>query len=302
MAVPLIAYEPVVILKKNSVEISRDKIYLGDIADTSGMDEGMAEDLATLYIKRAARPGFSVKVTRENVVNQVLKEFRAVKVTGSDFVQVITAKTEVTAEELAETARKYILENMPWKSEDVEITPGKSRGNTSVISGTVLLKVKEDNKLDFKGNQIVPVEITVDGKFYKLEPVMMFVRAKADCLVAAEDIKAREPLGNRVAVEKKDVTYYPGGVMTDISNAAGKISKRAIMKGTLLTQEMFESAPLFRRGSTVNVVVKIRGVSVETTAAAMADGREGARVKVKLENGKLLEGAVSAQGKVIIEK
>lgn len=295
-------YEPAVILKKNRVEISKDKIYLGDVADISGVDSGAAEDLATIYIKRAALPGYAVKVTSLNVENQVRKEFRNIKITGPESVEVYTAKAEVTRQELVETAKKYVLEKMPWKADDVEIDPAGNRGNTDVIAGNVLLKVKEDNNIDFKGNILVPVEIYVDARFYKMEPVMLLVKAKADCLVASEDIRAREPLGGRVLTVKKDITYFPGNVMTDISKAANKIAKRSIMKGAVLSGDMFESAPLFRRGSTVYVAVQIRSVSVETTGTALSEGREGGAVKVKMPSGKILEGTVSAEGKIIIIK
>lgn len=296
------AYEPAVILKKNTVEISKDRIYLGDVADFSGVDASAAEDLSTTYIKRAALPGYSVKVTRINVENQVRKEFRAIKIAGPESVEVYTAKAVVSRERLLETARDYILLNMPWQKEDVEIIPAKNRGDIEVIKGTVLLKVREDNKLDFKGSLIVPVEVIVDGKFYKIEPVSLLVKVKANCLVAAENIRVREPLEGKAAVEKRDVTYFPGDLMTDLSKTAGKSAKRAIMKGTILAPGMFESAPFFRRGGLVSVVVKIRNITVETAGTALGDGREGSRVKVKLETGKLVEGVVSGDGKVIIEK
>jgi flagella basal body P-ring formation protein FlgA len=296
------AYEPAVILKKNTVEISKDRIYLGDVADISGVDANAAEDLSTIYIKRAALPGYSIKVTRANVENQVKKEFRAIKVTGPEYVEVFTEKAEVPGADMVETAEKYVLDNMPWKKEDVEITPPGKKRNAGIIGGTVLLKVKQDNKISFRGNIMVPVEIYVDGRFNKLETVMLLVKVKAACLIASDDIKAREPLAGRVITDKKDITFIPGNVMTDISMAANKIAKRSIIKGTVLCADMFESAPLFRRGSTVNVAVKIRNISVETTGTALGDGREGGPAKVKLESGKTLEGTVSTEGKVIIEK
>jgi len=299
---PAPAYDPAVILKKNSVEISRDKIYLGDVADISGVDANQAEDLATIYIKRAALPGYSVKVTRENIENQVRKDFRAIKVTGPDYVEVYTAKAEVPGADLVETAKKYVLENMPWKKEDVVITPPGKKAAVRIIAGNVLLKVSSENKINFRGNVLVPVEIDVDTRFYKLETVMLNVRVRADCLVSSEDIKAREPLAGRFVTDKKDITYMPGDIITDVGMAANKLSKRAIMKGTVLSADMFESAPLFRRGSTVNVVVKIRNISVETTGTAFDDGREGGPAKVRIQNGKILEGTVSADGKVIIAK
>jgi flagella basal body P-ring formation protein FlgA len=296
------AYEPLVILKKDSVTVTKDKIYLGDVADFSGVESDDADDLSTIYIKRAALPGYSVTVTKENVENQVKREFRYMKFSGPEKVTVYTGKTDISGGSLVETAEKYITDNMPWNRDDVVITAKTGRDSTSVIKGNVLLKVKEDNKIDFKGNVLVPVEIIVDGRFYKLEPVSLLVKVNAECLVASEDIRARQPLDGRARVEKKDVTYFPGNVLTDISKISGMLAKRSIMKGSVLSADMFESAPLFRRGGMVSVVARIRGVSVETTGTAFSEGREGETVKVKLINGKMLEGKVSPDGKVIIER
>lgn len=65
---------------------------------------------------------------------------------------------------------------------------------------------------------------------------------------------------------------------------------------------MFETQPLFKRGANVGLIVQVNNVIVETEGIALADGREGDSVKVKLNNGKVLEGKVNYQGKVIIEK
>ena len=296
------AYDPAVILKKNRVQISRDKIYLGDIADFSGIASSDADDLASLYIKRAALPGYSVTVTRETVENQVKKEFKYINVTGPDSVMVYTEKGAVDWDSLIATAKKYVLENMPWKKEDVTVESRGSRGNVDVISGEVLLSVKEEGKTEFKGNVVVPVEITVDGKFYKIVSVPLFVRVNTGCLVASDDIRIREPLAGRYRIEKKDITFLPRGILTDDAQAANSNAKLPITKGTILLDSMFEKEPLFRRGAPVNVAVRIKGISVETSGTSLDEGREGGTVRVKLTNGKLVQGQVSGDGKVIIQK
>jgi flagella basal body P-ring formation protein FlgA len=296
------AYDPAVILKKNRVQVSRDKICLGDIADFSGINSADADGLASLYIKRAALPGYSVTVTRETVENQVRKEFRYIKVTGPESVTVYTEKGTVAGDALIDIAKKYILENMPWKKEDVAIETKGGRGSIDIMNGEVLLRVKEEGKTEFRGNVVVPVEITVDGKFYKIEPVPLFVRVNTGCLVSSDDIRIREPLSGRYRIEKKDITFLPRGILTDEAQAANKAAKRPIAKGTILLDSMFEKEPLFRRGAPVNVAVRIKGISVETTGTALDEGREGDTARVKLLNGKMVQGRVSGDGKVIIQK
>ena len=296
------AYEPTVILKKNAVSVSKDKIYLSDVADFDGMSRDQADTLSTIYIKRAALPGYSVRVTRENVENQVKKEFRYIKITGPETVTVYTEKAIVKRSDLEKAAESYVLANMPWKQGQAEIKPAAGRGDIEVMSGSVSLKVREGNKLSFKGNVVVPVEIIIDGRFYRIEPVSLLVKVNSDCLVSERVIKAGETLDGKVRIETKDITYMPGRIVPGIEAAAGKTAKRAIMPGTIITAEMLESPPFFRRNSPVVVAVKMRGITVETTGTAMAEGREDSIVKVKLENGKIIEGRVSADGKVIIER
>jgi flagella basal body P-ring formation protein FlgA len=296
------ANEPEVILKSSRVSVSKDKIYLGDIADFQGLSDDAANRLSTLYIRSAALPGFSVKVTKENVTNQVKKEFRYIRISGPASVEVYTEKSAVSRDSIVDTAKKYVLDNMPWKKEDVEIEARGSHKDIDVVGGEVLLNVRDEKEQEWKGNMVVPVEITVGGKFYKTEPVSLLVKVVTDCLIASEDIRPREPLDNRVVMERRDLTYMPGRILTSPQQAAYKISKRGIAKGTILLADMFESAPVFRRGSIVSVVVKIHGISVETTGTSFDEGRDGGLAKVKLITGKTVEGKVSPDGKVIIEK
>jgi flagella basal body P-ring formation protein FlgA len=296
------AYDPEVIIKKERVTVAKDKIYLGDIADFSGLSSEDADDLASIYIKRAALPGYGLKVTKANVFNQVKKEFRYIKVSGPETVEVFTEKSAVKRQDLIAAAEKFVYDNMPWKKEDVIIEVKGKQADVDVMGGEVLLKVREDSRTDFLGNVIVPVEITADGRFCKLEPVSLLVKVTTECLIASEDIHAREPLAGRVKSERKEITFMPGGILTNPAQASNKIAKRNIMAGTILVDGMFESAPLFRRGSQVSVVVKVRNISVETTGTSFEEGREGGTVKVKLISGKVIEGKVAPDGKVIIEK
>jgi flagella basal body P-ring formation protein FlgA len=65
---------------------------------------------------------------------------------------------------------------------------------------------------------------------------------------------------------------------------------------------MFQSPPLFKRNSNVDVVVKINSVIVQSEGTALSDGRQGDTVTVRLKSGKSVTGSVDGSGKVIIEK
>ncbi|MCX7698944.1 MAG: flagellar basal body P-ring formation chaperone FlgA [Candidatus Goldbacteria bacterium] len=289
-----------VILKKETVYISKDKIYLGDIADFYNVNDDLFTELSTVYIKRAALPGYSVVVTKENVKNQLNKKYKNIEVLGPSSVKVVTEKVSVEINDIKKTVENYILENMPWKREDVEIIIKDINENINTIEGNVLLKVRGEKIKGFKGNEIIPVEITVDGKFYRVIPVSALIKVTTNCLVARQNIKINETIYDKVLSQRRDITYLPDDVVTDIEMVKNKVAKQAIANGSIILKKMLDTLPAFKRGDTVTVMVKRGGVTVETTGISMEDGKEGGFVKVKLVTGKIIEGKVNYDGKVII--
>lgn len=303
MAFGLVAEGPEVVLKSTDIYIASDKIYLGDIADFSNIAPKDLEKLQTLYVKRAAVPGFKVVVEKEAIQNIIAKAIPYITVSGLDYVSVFTSKGSVSRDEVENKAKEYVLKNMPWQLEAAEVTVKHVEGSVAVIEGTVLLKVKEEGKFNYKGNLIVPVEIYVDGKFYKIEPVAILIKVNAPCAVAQNNISRHSGLlMDNINMETKDITFLPETIITDIAFFNNKVPLRNIMKGTIVTSDMFESLPLFRKGSLVDVIVKIGVVQVKAEGSALSDGREGDLVKVKLVSGKTVEGKTDAAGRVIIVK
>ncbi|PKL92553.1 MAG: flagella basal body P-ring formation protein FlgA [Candidatus Goldiibacteriota bacterium HGW-Goldbacteria-1] len=290
-------------LKSGSVEISAEKIYVKDVAVVMADNSAAKEKIEGLYLKMSAIPGHRVSVTRERLENVIRRYYPDADFFGAEKVYVITKSTKIDYDSVTEAAVKYVMENMPWKKEDAEIITKNARRDINLIKGEVLLKVKEDNSVSFKGNVIVPVEVYVNGKFEKIEPVSFIVKVTTDCLMAATDMPRGSILSqDMVKVIKKDITDISGDVLTDLSQVQGFYTKRGIPAGTILLNNMFDRLPLFKRGEPVSVIVKIGSLSVETTGIPNKDGKEGELVKVKLQTGKTLDGKVSPDGRVIIEK
>ncbi len=294
---------PEIVLNKEDVYITSEKIHLKDIADIYNAEEKDKNLLGSIYIKNSAAPGKKVTVKKETVLNLVRKYYGDILVAGPDSVNVITRGGRVEPADINETAKKYVLENMPWHPGDAEIEIRQRARNINVADGEITLKVRDDGRLDFKGNVLVPVEVYVNGEFKRLEPVSLFVKVTTDTYVAVRQIKRREIFSpDAVTAVRKDITNLPDDVITDISVVTGKETKRSIMPGTVLLRSMFDEVPLFRRGSNVKVIVKVRALSIETSGIAQDDGKEGMKIKVKLDSGKFVEGTVNSDGTVIIKK
>lgn len=296
---------PEIILKNSEVVLSKDKIYLGDIADFAGFDDNAIEELSNIYLKKAPIPGYKTVIQKDIVSNKVMKYYGKVKISGADKVIVVIKKNEIEKEEISKVAVAYVKEKMPWQEGEAEIEVKKTNNKEalSVPEGEVLLKVKENFTTNFKGNIIVPVEIYIDNKFYKIETVTLFVRVTKDCFIATRNIRSREKLMDADFEKvKKDITYLPDDIILSENELNNLVTRKAILKGTLLLRSMFENQPLFRKGARVSVKVIVKNIQIETEGLATDDGRKGDLMRVKLDNGKILEGKVNEEGKVIIEK
>lgn len=291
-----------VIIKEKDVNVSSDRIHLGDIAEISGFASPDREALGTLYIKRAAVPGHRAIIEREYVENRVEKAFPGTEVKGRDRISVHTLKTEVKASEVRQRAIEFVRERMPWKEEDTKITLKGSGLDRNVPEGEITFSVRETGRQKFRGNVIVPVDIEVNGRYYRTEPVSMLVEVSAECYYAESEIRRGQAVELKdVKPVKREITFLPDDIITNEAFFNNVTAKRAIVKGTLLTEAMFEKRPLFRRGDTVKVIARIGTAVVETTGTARSDGREGGTVEVNVVTGKIISGKVDADGSVLIQ-
>lgn len=78
----------------------------------------------------------------------------------------------------------------------------------------------------------------------------------------------------------------------------GQEAARHLQAGQVLRQNMLRSPQLFAMGAQVKVAVSGGGFSVVSSGRAMAAGAEGANVRVRMDNGRLVSGIVNAEGVV----
>ncbi|MEG1118032.1 MAG: flagellar basal body P-ring formation chaperone FlgA, partial [Janthinobacterium sp.] len=81
----------------------------------------------------------------------------------------------------------------------------------------------------------------------------------------------------------------------------GSEAARHLQAGQTLRQNMLRPPQLFAMGAQVKVAVSGGGFSIMSTGRAMAAGAEGANVRVRMDNGRLVSGVVNAQGVVEVK-
>ncbi|MET1116000.1 MAG: flagellar basal body P-ring formation chaperone FlgA [Comamonas sp.] len=80
----------------------------------------------------------------------------------------------------------------------------------------------------------------------------------------------------------------------------GREAARHLQAGQALRQNLLRSPQLFAMGAQVKVAAGGGGFAIMSSGRAMAAGAEGANVRVRMDNGRLVSGTVNAQGVVEI--
>ena len=94
-------------------------------------------------------------------------------------------------------------------------------------------------------------------------------------------------------------TYQYPDSMTDLQ---GKILKKDVQAGTLLTNLLVEERQMIKRGQMVTVVAQNRRLMVQTLGKAVQPGRRGELIKVKsLASEQELQGRVLDSGTVAVD-
>lgn len=119
-------------------------------------------------------------------------------------------------------------------------------------------------------------------------PTLVLKRAVArGARISAEDVE----------VQTRRVSGTPAAYLRSIEELERQTAKRSLPAGSVLTADVLVPDYVVRRGQQVTLLASVGGVQVRMAGRALADGREGARLKAQnLSSLTVVEGVVEGEG------
>lgn len=106
-----------------------------------------------------------------------------------------------------------------------------------------------------------------------------------------------------VTIEPRKVTGQATAYLTAVNDLQGRSAQRPLPMGTTLTMDMFKADLVIQHGQQVTLVAAAGGIEVRATGRALADGANGARIKVQnLSSMKVVEGVVDGPDQVRVSE
>jgi flagella basal body P-ring formation protein FlgA len=121
--------------------------------------------------------------------------------------------------------------------------------------------------------------------------------------VRITQIISSRPLQQGQTLSAEDITSRMGeltqpGILTDPSQAVGKVLRNSIGAGQALKQDMLRAPYSVTQGQTVAVQVEGAGFRIHSEGQALNNAAEGQSVRVKMPSGQVVSGTAMADGSI----
>jgi flagella basal body P-ring formation protein FlgA len=132
--------------------------------------------------------------------------------------------------------------------------------------------------------------------------VPVTVQVMGDALFSARPLARGEPVTDLdIATQRADLTQLPAGVLTDRSQALGRVPAVSLAAGLPLRAEMLRGAFVVTQGQNVRIVFSGEGFKVSSEGRALGNAALGEFVQVRAASGKVVKGQASGAGVVEVK-
>ena len=135
------------------------------------------------------------------------------------------------------------------------------------------------------------VGVRCNGQFSWTIYVPAEVKIMSNVLHVVRPVAREQIIGfDDVSIQVVNLTQIPEGVLTEHSQAVGKIAILNLTVGQPVRPNMLRAPYIILRGQNVKLMVKGRGFSVSSEGHALSDAAEGQVVQVRNSAGRIISG------------
>lgn len=269
------------VVVQNDVQVSGERIRLGQISKISGSSEGLRKAISGIDLGPAPRPGQERRITGNSIsVALVNIAGSGVQATIPEQVRVGGAFQRISEASLEETFKRYVFKTVG--GDEVAFSGIDVRGIKPLPLGKVTLTPSKIAGGDIKGKTSLRLAVTVDGEDCGQVTVSGWVDRYAQVVCAARAVSRDTVLSSEdLCLKRINIAKAPDRLVFDMAQAVGKRVRSSLQAGKYLQQHKLFAVPLIERGDRVKLMVSAGPVNVSTFGIAKADGGVGDQIRVK---------------------
>lgn len=207
-----------------------------------------------------------------------------------------TAFAAQSLESIRTTAKQYLSSHHTEDKGNFEINVGQLDGRLQLADCSVPLQAY----LPPGGKTIGNISVGVRCRGEK--PWSIFVAARVskyvDVLVATRSLPRGKHINlHDVTLKRKNITNLYRGYLTKPDEIKGKLLKRTVSPGVILTTAMLKKPDQVKRGEFISILAHNKAIEVRMRGEALSNGAIGDKIRARnLNTRKIVEGTITSDG------
>jgi flagella basal body P-ring formation protein FlgA len=125
--------------------------------------------------------------------------------------------------------------------------------------------------------------------------VFATVPVAARLLTAGQELQQED-----IAMEERDITRLSSQPVLNLQQVKNRVLMRGFAPGQPLLLSAFRLRPVLHSGDSAKIIVRGEGFAIMTEGTALASADAGEPVRIRLENGKIMQGVAQSDRRVEI--
>ncbi|MCW8932930.1 MAG: flagellar basal body P-ring formation chaperone FlgA [Gammaproteobacteria bacterium] len=276
---------PLTVELKKKVNVTKQIIYLNDIAKLSTKGFFSKEKLQNIKIARSPRIGYVKRIKMQDIKILVRKQlpqtYESIKWTGAEHIQVHARGRTIAFDELVKQAKNYLITELNDDEREVFVNVTGKKKNINLPFG----KVKFEPRLnsDFLSKRMcVWLDIYVEKQFYRSIPVWLNVEITEPVYVAKYTMQGKSTIVPALfEIKKRNVTDFSGLHVKFKDFKSVLLLQKKMVKNEVLLAKNVKKVPAVIGGRKVTVEVIEGKLRLKLQGVAQQDGEIGDIMKIK---------------------
>ncbi len=184
--------------------------------------------------------------------------------------------TQITQEQVLEIFKKFVLENSPWRREEINILSVHFSDIPAIPTGKMTYEITVSPKERFIGNVTATIDFYVNGEKARTLNVVSRVEVFGKAYLASHPLKQNQMITEAdVEVQKINLTDVADRFATSLDQVENRRVLRNVGTHQPLELKDLDKPLVIKRGDMVKIVYDQPGLSVTAKGQVNADGSVG---------------------------
>ncbi len=283
-----LANRPMLVIKPQ-VEVSKDTLFLGDIATITARDsaqEQLVQKLKEISLGAAPGPRGSLTLLGASLLDRIESHGVSRDAIGYSVPGVVTVSRggrEITKEEVLAAIRTLASSN---KTEDLRVNEVSWSNSYSIPKGETRLEIQRMGEPQH-GKLPVRVEAFVNN----LSEARFLATATVDYWREVPVLSRNVERGmlinpSDIQIVRVNINQEGADIVSSAHEAVGQKAKSRIAAGSVIRRSLIDFPPTILRGSRIAITYRSGGLSAQASGVAIQDGQIGEIITVQNESSK----------------